>query len=361
MRGPTNGNRRGGAQEYIRHILSPWVKRGDSVRIVCMQEQTRKGTLPKKECVDGIEVTRVDGRDDVARLIGVIRHAHAGQTWSDLLIENIMAVPLLSPLWKKKTLPLIAIKHHLQGYNFIDNHGLMHGIFGVFMEKFIFPVAYSNVPLIVNSRRTKEDLECLWFGRWRELLVVPPGVCRVSSTVQKFERPTILYVGTLHLARKRIDDLLEAFDKTHQTCPEAQLIIAGDGPDRQRLRDRASDLPVTFTGFVSEEKKHRLFEKAWVFASPSTKEGFGITWIEANAHGLPVVGYDLGLDTVTPSCSIMVPPGDREALSRGLTRLLQDSEKRTEMAGAAQENAKRFDWKRSSEKARKIAKQIVEE
>lgn len=360
MRGPTNEDRRGGAQEYIRHIFSPWVTRGDRVRLICMQEKTREGILPGNECVDGIEVTRVEGRHDVERMLGVVQRARASQTWADLMVENIMAVPLLTPLWKERGLPLLAIKHHLQGHAFFEGDDLLKAFIGFFTERFSFPVVYRNVPLVVNSERTKQDLRDLWLERWEELQVVPPGVERISTAAEKFERPTILYLGSLHLARKRIDDLLEAFRKTHQECPEAQLIVAGDGPDREYLQDQASDLPVTFTGFVSEERKHRLLEKAWVFASPSTKEGFGITWIEANAHGVPVVGYDLGIDTVTPSCSIMVSPRNKKALSRGLTQLLQNTEQREEMADAARENADRFNWKCSSKRFREFVGQVLE-
>lgn len=360
MRGPTDEDRRGGAQEYIRHIFAQWVKRGDRVRVICMQEKTRGGILPRNECVDGIEVIRVGGRHDVERLLGVVQRARASQTWADLMVENIMAVPLLPPLWKESGLPFLAIKHHLQGHTFFEREDWIEAFIGLFMERFSFPVVYRNVPLVVNSERTKQDLRDLWLGRWEELQVVPPGVERISTAAEKFERPTILYLGSLHLARKRIDDLLEAFRETHQACPEAQLIVAGDGPDREYLQDQASDLPVTFTGFVSKKRKHRLLEKAWVFASPSTKEGFGITWIEANACGVPVVGYDLGLDTVTPSCSIMVPPRDKKALSRGLTKLLQNPEEREEMADAARENAERFNWERSSERFRQFAEQVLE-
>jgi len=359
MRGPTNENRRGGAQEYIRHILAPWVKRGDRVRIVCMQEQTDEGELPEKEYVDGLEVLRVGGRNDGVKLLEIVRRAHDMQKWADILVENIMTVPFLAPLWKERDLPILAVKHHLQGCTFFTKQSWIQGTIGLFLERIAFPLMYHKVPLVTNSPYTKQVLKGLWLGMWTDLYVVPPGVRHISCEAKKFECPTILYVGSLHLARKRIDDLLKAFRKVYSTCPSVQLIIAGDGPDRKLLQDRASDLPVRFTGFVSEEEKHRLFEKAWIFASPSTKEGFGITWIEANAHGTPVVGYELGLDTVTPSCSIMVPPRDVEALSESLLRLIRDPKKRKEMADAARKNASRFDWGRSSRKFRRVAKQIM--
>lgn len=355
MRGPTNENRRGGAQDYIRYIFGPWVEQGDEVRILCMQEQTADGFLPHREDVDGIEVVRANGGSYINRLIGVMRRAYASQEWADLLVENIMTIPLFTPLWKKKDLSFLAVKHHLQGRTFLTGKPWYKSAAGLLSERIGFPLLYREVPLIVNSPHTKKNVEKLWLGGWREIHVVPPGIKQFPVKAKKSERPTILYLGSLHLARKRVDDLLKAFRRVHRACPEAQLIIAGEGPDKERLQEQASDLPVTFPGFVSEKEKHRLFEKAWIFASPSTKEGFGITWVEANSHGTPVVGYDLGLETVTPSCSIMVNKNDVKGMSEGIIRLIENPSRRKEMEKAAKENANRFDWKYSSRRFRELS------
>ena len=79
------------------------------------------------------------------------------------------------------------------------------------------------------------------------------------------------------------------------------------------------------------------------------RRGFGITWVEAGAYGVPVVGYRVdGLDTVTDACSIMVAPGDRRALAAGLRDVLLDADRRQSLSEAARANAQRFDPLRAS-------------
>ncbi|MEE9216987.1 MAG: glycosyltransferase, partial [Anaerolineales bacterium] len=69
--------------------------------------------------------------------------------------------------------------------------------------------------------------------------------------------------------------------------------IAGDGPERRRLEALASSLGVmervTFTGWVSGDSKYHLLESADIFCLPSTRDSFGIVYIEAMAYGLPIV------------------------------------------------------------------------
>ena len=154
----------------------------------------------------------------------------------------------------------------------------------------------------------------------------------------------ILYCGALDLGRKRVDQLLEAFREVRNRLADARLVIAGSGPDAMALRSQAADLDVEFRGFVSDAEKLALLDETWVFCSPSESEGFGITWVEANARGVPVVAYELGLDTVTPACSAMVDVGDVPGLARALTSILTDETRRREMSGAARDNARRFSW-----------------
>jgi glycosyltransferase involved in cell wall biosynthesis len=116
---------------------------------------------------------------------------------------------------------------------------------------------------------------------------------------------------------------------------------------------------VHFAGFLSEVEKHELLASAWVFASPSLTEGFGITWIEANAYGIPVAGYDLGLDTVNDQCAIMVSKGDVHALAEAITTLLTDRDRLERMAKAARNNAARFSWSGSSEMFMNFINKVV--
>jgi glycosyltransferase involved in cell wall biosynthesis len=72
----------------------------------------------------------------------------------------------------------------------------------------------------------------------------------------------------------------------HTRC---HLVIVGDGPALQEIKQELSDLPVTFTGYLRGEELARVYASADVFAFPSRTETFGQVVLEAMASGLPVV------------------------------------------------------------------------
>lgn len=343
LRGPTNEARRGGAQEYIRAVAAPWVREGHRATILCAQERLPQGgTPPEHEEVDGIVVRRVGTPSK--RVGPLVNAAIEASREADVVVENIMAFPLALPWRLPRGVPLVAVKHHFQGTTFVRSQGVVRGTVGRVLEDGLQPLAYRHTPLVVPSRMTAEHVSNQWVTPRAPVHIIPPPVSLPAAPdTDEAEQPTILYVGALHLSRKRVDHLLVAFRQVVEEVPGARLVVAGDGPDRAALERQAADLPVTFAGFVSEEEKARLLAQAWVFASPSLQEGFGITWVEAGAAGLPVVGYHVeGLDTVNDDCAIMVKPGDVSALTRGLVEVLSDVDLRTRLANGARANAARF-------------------
>ncbi|MEM1056686.1 MAG: glycosyltransferase family 4 protein [Bacteroidota bacterium] len=349
LRGPTNAARRGGAQDYIRAVASRWVRDGHEVTVLCSQEALPEGgSPPERETVDGLEVVRLGTPAD--RVGPLVQEVKRRATESDAVVENIMAFPLALPWRLPRRTPLVAVKHHFQGATFVRSQGLVRGTFGRLLEDGLQPLAYRRTPMVVPSAMTAAHVGEQWIGHRAPLHVIPPPIAlpEIPET-PRAEAPTILYVGALHLSRKRVDHLLEAFRSILPRVPHARLVIAGDGPDRAALEEQAAGLPVTFAGFISDEEKARLLAEAWVFASPSLQEGFGITWVEANSAGLPVVGYRVdGLDTVNESCAIMVDPGDVSALAGGLAAVLTDADLRQRLGAGARANAERFDPERAS-------------
>ena len=330
LRGPTRAARSGGAQAYVQAVGSAWAREGHAVRLVCAQE---RDPLPARETIGGVEVYRVGSSGArLAPLLGAIR-AHA--SGADAVLENLMAAPLALPLWLGA--PVVALKHHLHAAGR-----------AAVLDRTLLPLAYRSTPLVVPSERTAEAVRRLG-PRRAPVHVLPPPILAPeagfahASGASRSPQPTVLYLGALHLGRKRVDDLIGAFRSVTREVPRARLIIAGDGPDREALEDRARGLPVTFRGHVSDAEKARLYAEAWVLASPSTQEGFGITWIEAGAWGVPLVGYQLdGLETVGPASSLLVASGDVGALARALTDVLTDPGLRQRLSDGARSNAARF-------------------
>lgn len=124
---------------------------------------------------------------------------------------------------------------------------------------------------------------------------------------------------------KGFDEVLDVLPDLLRDTPDLAYIIAGDGPDRDRLEARVRDEGlsdhVVFTGFVDEAEKAALYSIADLYVMPSRGEGFGFVFLESLACGVPVVAssVDGSRDAVRDGqLGPMVDPDDPEALKTAI-------------------------------------------
>lgn len=147
------------------------------------------------------------------------------------------------------------------------------------------------------------------------------------------------------------DHLLEAFRRVVSRHPHAELWIAGEGPERQRLEEMASAMGlegVTFLGDVSRDRMPALFAKAAVFVHATRYESFGIALVEAMASGVPVVAFAVGgIPDVVPHerAGILVRYGDVAALALAVERLLDDHDLNEKLGRAGRSEAEAYSWR----------------
>lgn len=144
------------------------------------------------------------------------------------------------------------------------------------------------------------------------------------------------------------DQLLEALPRLRRRVADARLIFAGAGDDVARLKRKAHDLGVgdhvVFTGFLPEDELRRAYANASVFAMPSRGEGFGLTYLEAMAAGLPCVGsvHDAASEIIEDGVSgFLIDQSNTAALADRLALLLADSARRAEMGRRGRERFER--------------------
>ncbi len=160
-----------------------------------------------------------------------------------------------------------------------------------------------------------EKVHCVYAGSNARLPDAAPDPARYAGK-------RVLFVG-LDWERKGGPTLLDAFRQVLAVHPDAHLTIVGAAP--------AVSLPnITVVGPVPVGEVHRYYESASLFCLPTTLEPFGVVFVEAMAHGLPLVATRVGAvpDFVIEGYNgALVPPGDAGGLAEALIRLLGDADR----------------------------------
>jgi glycosyltransferase involved in cell wall biosynthesis len=183
---------------------------------------------------------------------------------------------------------------------------------------------------------------------------IDPSCYRVGSVEERTLRPTLLFVGRLR-QYKRLDLVVKALPAVVAAGHDVELIVAGEGDQESMLRSQARRLGVEhrvrFLGFVDEEEKVDLLGRVWLHVLTSSKEGWGITNLEAAASGTPTVASDspgLRESVVHGETGLLVPHGDVPALAEAIASLLGDPARRAELGARARRFAQRYSWEASA-------------
>jgi glycosyltransferase involved in cell wall biosynthesis len=221
----------------------------------------------------------------------------------------------------------------------------------------------------VISRSTGEDFASRGLSSDR-IRVVYVGIDREQyspdNRVPKAERPTFLALGRVR-KYKRLDLVVDAVvDLARTRHPELTLTVSGTGNYLEALQQHVRKLDagdvVRFTGLVTEEEKVRLYREAWALVVTSPKEGWGLTCLEAEACGTPVIASDSpGLREAVRDgkTGLLVPHGRREELTATMDRFLSDEALRGELRAGALEFARTFSWDRAARETMDLVEETI--
>ncbi len=159
------------------------------------------------------------------------------------------------------------------------------------------------------------------------------------------DQPLLVYAGRID-GEKRVQLLIDAF----RLLPDelgAHLILIGDGPLRDSILE-LGDPRIHALGYVRDRSElARWLATADIYVSGMADETFGVSIVEAQASGLPVVGVAAGamVDRVTPEIGRLGPVDDAPAMARNIVELWNAD--RATMAEIAQHHARQYSWDRS--------------
>jgi len=220
------------------------------------------------------------------------------------------------------------------------------GVFGKWIER---AVARLSKKMIAVSETTKRQL--LSIGIRGDITVVPNGISleEIDSTNSAGDGPDIIFAGRL-TKEKNVDLLIKSTGLIKQTTPNIKCLIIGDGPERSHLEGLVSNLHleqnVSFSGSLdSSQDVFSHLKASRVFVLPSTREGFGMVLLEANACGLPVVTVrhpqNAATDLVVEGKNGFLCEVDEEDMA---SKIMMALERNRDMSPDCLDYSKQYSW-----------------
>ncbi|QBG47328.1 glycosyltransferase family 1 protein [Verrucomicrobia bacterium S94] len=342
----------GGVGSYCLGFASALVRRGVRVRVVAAR---------KTKMDDAYDATLPFPVHRAYQRIPVIRHFfRAIQMIKCLSLDRDavlwaaewrsgMVTALLSFLFRRKMMITI------HGTEFLDQND------SFFLRLFAMPVYRRAWRIIAISDYTHKIIVEGLPQYADKTVVIKNGINaeqfsdvpreRVEALIARYQlqRKRIILSLCRLVPRKGVDQAIIAFSKLRTSVPDAVLVIAGTGPEEVRLKELVARLDlgesVVFTGYVPDEEIALWYHASSLYIMLSRKdgayvEGFGLTFLEANACGKPVVGGDHGgvpEAVIDGETGYIVDPLDPIAAAKAMEKILLDKDlyERMSLAGLA--------------------------
>lgn len=348
----------GGAETHLHEILERLAAWGHEVVLLCGGWPD----CPPRATRNGVEIHRVGTRQSYPFKVRAYWERVLKPRGFDVLYEDINKVPLYTTRWGAKR--VVAVVPHLFGEAAFQELNPVLAA-AVWLSERPIPWMYRGVDFQAISESTGDDLVARGIPRER-VVVIPPGVSFDYYTPDASVRsptPVFSYLGRLK-KYKGVDLVIRAFAQIPQR--DAVLEIAGAGDYRPVLESLVASLDlgarVRFLGFVSETEKLALLRRSWAVALASPKEGWGLTNVEAEACGTPVVASDspgIRESVRDGETGFLAPHGDVPALAAAMSRLAASPALVAEMGARARRFAESFTWERCARSTEAHLQQVI--
>jgi glycosyltransferase involved in cell wall biosynthesis len=337
----------GGAERYLEKMAAGLVARGAHVTILCAAH----AAAPPDETVDGIRFVRRGNKMSVYKegVAALLRH-DLGPV--DLVVDVQNGLPFFTRAATRR--PVVVLVHHVHREQWPVVYPGVTGRVGWWIEHALAPRLYRRCQYVAVSRATRDELGTVGVDRGR-IAVVHNGTDPVVPThVGKSNHPTIAVVGRL-VPHKQVEHAIDAAVELRATHPDLRLHVVGGGWWEAELHEYArrhgAGDTVVFEGHVSEERKHEIYEQAWLLALPSLKEGWGLVVGEAGMHATPAIAYRSAGGTresiAHDSSGVLV---DTQAeFTAAVGRVLDDQELRARLGAGAERMSHQFTWEHAQE------------
>lgn len=246
----------------------------------------------------------------------------------------------------------------------------------VFSTRLLVPRSLARAKAVIAvSESTARDLRDVFSVPGEKITVVHEGVDIAGLTGQpvidvqaKFHLPAeyVCFVGTLE-PRKNLVRLIEAYADVRSrnaALSTIPLVLAGKKGWRAETVFKTIETlklgeAVRYLGYVTRNEKVELIRNARAFVFPSSYEGFGLPVLEAFALNTPVLTSNVSsLPEIAGDAALLVDPEDKDALVKGLERIVFDEPLRTRLRSNGQAQAKKFTWTKAAQETIAVYRRI---
>jgi len=365
---PYGINRGGGVQEITSAMYDELTRRGHEVYIITPRPRDYDETPPKHILFVGTSTdfhwpifhTTVQVSSGEDEHIAALLEEHK----FDLLHFHEPWVPVIGrQLLARATCATVATFHA----------ALPDGLTSQAFSKAVAPYTKSmlkNIDELVATGDPATEYICSLTDR--PVAIIPIGVNQTFYHPPKQhrdnrKRKTILFVGRLE-NRKGPKYLIKAFQLLQAKYPDTELIIAGNGPDREKLEMLAEDLKVKdvhFLGYISNDEKAKLLRSSDLYCAPALYgEGVGLVLLEAMASGcVTVAGDNPGYATVMQGLGAvsLVHPKHSAEFARRLELMLYEPELRKLWRVWAENELPNYHYKHITDQYEEIYAQAIKD
>ena len=348
----------GGAERYLEKMAAGLVERGCRVTIFCAAH----AAAPPDETVDGVRFVRRGSKLTVYPAgMAALRRGDLGR--ADVVVDVQNGLPFFSRLVTRA--PVIVLVHHVHREQWPVVYPGLTGRVGWWIEHRLAPRLYRRSQYVAVSRATRAELREIGVRGPRVAVVHNGTDVAIAREAGTSPTPMVAVVGRL-VPHKQVEHAIDAVLELRDRFPGLTLHVVGSGWWEGRLHayaaERGAGDSVVFEGHVEEEHKHQLYERAWVLALPSLKEGWGLVVGEAGMHSTPAVAYRSAggtRESIDDGVSGLLVDTPAE-LTAALARVLGEEALRSRLAAGAQEKSHAFTWQHAQSSFALVVGEVLE-
>jgi glycosyltransferase involved in cell wall biosynthesis len=339
----------GGSELHAHEIARRWAAAG--IEVSMRTSSVAGGPMVVER--DGYRSVRRSGRYQVfATAPADLVRGRLGPI--DGLVEIWNGMPFFSPVWARsgrlgRDVARVTFLHHVHGEMWRMVLPPRLAAIGAAVEHRIAPPLYRRTSIVTLSESSRSEIIGMLGMRPERVRVVSPGIeAGFSPGGARSATPLIVAVGRL-VPVKRFDRLIRAVVGLRPLRPDVECLIIGEGSERPALealsRELGAESYVRFAGRATDEELVDAYRRAWVLASTSAREGWGMTVSEAAACGTPAVVSDIAghRDVVVDGETGFLAASEADFIA-AFRSLVDDDALRARMGKAAIDRASRLTW-----------------